>query len=61
MSVIIPGMDLPTCCVDCPLRDNEFGCCNLIPNSRYYTDDGTELYNPFNEKHKDCPLREYDE
>ena len=61
MSVMIPGMDMPQCCIDCPIYDNEFGQCNLIPDSRYYNKDtGEELYDPFEERNKDCPLREVD-
>ena len=58
MSVIVEGMNLPACCIDCPIWDTEFGCCKLIPNSRYYYDGG-EYYIPFEEKHEKCPLREY--
>ena len=60
MSVIVTGLDMPTCCICCPIHDNEFGCCSLIPNSTFYGD-GVEYYDPFEEKHKDCPLREYKE
>lgn len=61
MSVMIPGMDMPQCCIDCPIYDNEFGQCNLIPDSRYYSKDtGEELYDPFEERNKYCPLREVD-
>lgn len=59
MSVIITGMNIPQCCIDCPIYDNEFGQCNLIPNSTFYGD-GIELYDPLEERHKDCPLREVD-
>jgi len=30
MSVLIEGMALPSCCIDCPIYDNEFGQCNLF-------------------------------
>lgn len=56
MSFIVTGIDPPKCCIDCPIHDYEFGNCRLIPNSRYYDDNG-QLYDPFTEKHKDCPLR----
>lgn len=59
MSVIIAGMDLPTCCIDCPIYNDEFGCCQLIPDSRYYYDGG-EYYDPFEEKNDKCPLKEYE-
>lgn len=59
MSVIIAGMELPTCCMDCPIYDHEFGCCNLIPNSTFYGD-GVEYYDPFEEKNDKCPLKEYE-
>ena len=36
MSIVITGLDLPKCCIDCPIYDNEFGQCNCIPNSRFY-------------------------
>ncbi len=58
MSVMITGMNMPQCCIDCPIYNDEFGQCNLIPKSRYYTLNGEELYNPFTEKNKDCPLSE---
>ena len=58
MSVIIVGMNMPQCCMDCPIYDNEFGQCNLIPDSRSYNKDpGEELYDPFEERHEGCPLR----
>ena len=59
MSVIIAGMDMPQCCIDCPIYNHEFGLCNLIPNSTFYGD-GIELYDPFEERNKDCPLSEVD-
>lgn len=59
MSVIIAGMDSPTCCIDCPIYNDEFGCCRLIPGSRYYYDGG-EYYDPFEEKNDKCPLKEYE-
>ena len=58
MSVLIVGIDMPRCCIDCPIYDNEFGQCNLIPLSRYYDLHGNELYDPFEERNKDCPLLE---
>ena len=57
MSVTVIGMSLPNCCMDCPIYNHEFGSCNLIPDSRYYYDGG-EYYDPFEERHKDCPLKE---
>ena len=52
---------MPQCCIDCPIYDNEFGQCNLIPNSRFYDKNtGEELYDPFEERHKYCPLSEVD-
>lgn len=50
---------MPQCCIDCPIYDNEFGQCNLIPNSTFYGD-GYEVYNPLEERNKDCPLSEVD-
>ena len=44
--------------MECPIHDYEFGSCRLIPDSRYYDVEGTEVYDPFTEKHKDCPLKE---
>ena len=59
MSIMIPGMDMPQCCIECPIYNNEFGQCNLIPDSRSYNKDtGEELYDPFEERHKCCPLSE---
>lgn len=60
MSVILDGIDMPKCCIDCPIYNNEFGQCNVIPNSRFYREDGSELYDPFKEKNMQCPLRQYD-
>lgn len=59
MSVMISGLNMPQCCIDCPIYNHEFGQCNLIPNSTFYGD-GHELYDPFEERHKDCPLSEVD-
>ena len=59
MSVMIAGMDMPKCCIDCPIYDNEFGQCNLIPGSCFYNKTtGEEMYDPFEERHKNCPLSE---
>lgn len=58
MSVIVVGMKMPTCCVLCPLWNHEFGFCNFCGEaSRYYNEDG-EIYDTFEERYKDCPLRE---
>ncbi len=59
MSVMIAGMDMPQCCIECPIYNHEFGCCNLIPNSNFYSDG--ENYNLFTDRYKDCPLREVKE
>lgn len=50
-------MDMPSCCIDCPIYNHEFGECNLIDNSKYYYDGG-EYYDPFEERHKKCPIKE---
>lgn len=43
------------------IYNGEFGECNLISNSRFYNKDtGEELYDPFEERHKYCPLSEVD-
>lgn len=61
MSVLIPGMNMPQCCMDCPIYDNEFGRCNIIPDSWFYNKaTGEELYDPFEERNKDCPLIKVD-
>lgn len=61
MSVKISGMDTPKCCIDCPIYDHVSGQCNLIPNSCFYNEDtDEELYDPFEERHKDCPLSDVD-
>ena len=61
MSVMIPGMNMPQCCIGCPIYDNEFGQCSIIPDSCSYDKaTGEELYDPFEERHKDCPLIEVD-
>ncbi len=61
MSILISGMDMPKCCIDCPIYDNEFGMCNLIPDSCFYDKgSGEPTYDPFEERNKDCPLREVD-
>ena len=52
---------MPQCCIDCPIYNNEFGQCNLIPNSCFYNKDtGEELYDPFEARNKYCPLSEVD-
>ena len=61
MSVLVKGMAMPACCIDCPIHDFEFGSCNLIENSRSYDSEGNELYDYFTERHKDCPLEEIKE
>lgn len=46
MSILIPGMEMPTRCYACPCADLEYYDCNLIPGTRI-------------EQHKrldDCPL-----
>ena len=58
MSVMIAGMDMPQCCIDCPIYNNEFGYCNLIPNSKFYYDEDDVMYDPFEKRNKDCPLNE---
>ena len=60
MSVMIAGMDMPQCCMDCPIYNGEYGVCNLNPNSKYHNEDGEILYDPFEERNKDCPLSEVD-
>ena len=30
MSVIVKGMDMPKRCYECPLRDAEYGVCNML-------------------------------
>lgn len=55
--MLILDIDMPKCCQDCPIYDHEFGCCELIPNSCFYNEDG-EIYDPFEERNKDCPLKE---
>lgn len=58
MSIIIPGMNLPTCCIDCPIYNDVFLCCQLMPESEYYNEEGGVLCNPFKERLKDCPIME---
>ena len=58
MSIIITGIDMPECCIDCPIYNGEYGVCNLNPNSRNYYED-ENWCDPFEERRKDCPLREY--
>lgn len=60
MNLVIHNMQMPTACINCPIYNNEFGQCNLIPNSTFYGDD-YELYNPLEERCKDCPLEEVPE
>lgn len=53
MSTIITGMKMPKCCVGCPIFDGEYGECKLIPSDAWDFD-----ADPFEERHKDCPLKE---
>lgn len=50
-------IDKPKCCIDCPVFNCEFGSCQLIENGCYYNADG-QLYDPFSEIHKECPIIE---
>ena len=61
MSVIVKGMKMPDCCVDCPIYNGEYGMLNLLPDSYSYNDDGEERYDPFEEREEDCPLESYKE
>ena len=66
MSVLIKGMEMPTCCMDCPLSMSvNFGlvCCpssTILPDNKLFDNDGNAL-----EKPVWCPLIEvpidYDE
>lgn len=47
-------MNMPECCIICPIYNGEYGKCNLIENS-YSWDDNSD---PFEERRKDCPLKE---
>lgn len=64
MSVAITELDMPKCCIDCPIYNHEFGMCNCIPNSYCYNKgpglNFEKVYDPFKEKHSNCPLREID-
>ena len=50
-------IDKPKCCIDCPVFNCEFGSCQLIENGCYYNADG-QLYDPFSEIHRECPIIE---
>lgn len=55
-------MEMPSCCVLCPIYNGEYGKCNLIPDSCFYNKNtGEELYDPFEERLKDCPIKEIKE
>lgn len=56
MSIIVTGMKMPKFCVECPMYNGEFVECNLIQTDAW--DFGAD---PFEERHKDCPLREVKE
>lgn len=58
MSIIISGMNLPPCCIDCPIYNDVFLCCQLMPESKYCNEEGEALCNPFEERLKDCPIME---
>lgn len=51
-------MDMPNCCIACPIFNGEFGCCQLIPNSEYHNEEGEILCDPFEERLKECPIKE---
>lgn len=59
MSVMIAGMNMPQCCIDCPIYNGDYGVCNLNSNQlNYYGDEN--WCDPFEERRKDCPLSEVD-
>lgn len=54
-------MDMPNCCILCPIYNYEFGCCQLMSNSEYHNVYGEILCDPFEERLKDCPIKEVKE
>lgn len=51
-------MKMPSCCVMCPLWNHEYGFCNFCGiKSRCYGEDG-EIYDIFEERYKECPIKE---
>lgn len=58
MSVMISGMDMPQCCIDCPIYNGDYGVCNLNSNQLNYY--GENWCDPFEGRRKDCPLSEVD-
>lgn len=47
--IAIKDMEMPKCCIECPLLDGEYGTCNIIGETKV---DMTE------ERAKNCPLVE---
>ena len=51
--IYIPGMNMPTSCVDCPIGDSL--CCGLMPGVPALWKEYTNAIRT-NRRHKDCPL-----
>lgn len=50
-------IEMPKCCIDCPIWADENGSCS-ITNNRYWSDNGTNLFDPFTQRDQECPIIE---
>lgn len=55
MSVLIPGMEMPIDCCDCPMSGDYRMCCSLMPGVPALYAEFTDAIKT-NRRHKDCPL-----
>lgn len=56
-------MEMPSCCVLCPIYNGEYGKCNLLDYSFYefFYYENVQSCDPFEERHKECPIKEIKE
>ena len=50
--------EMPKCCLDCPMWNDVFMCCNILKIASW--EPGKE-YDPFDGRQKDCPWQEIKE
>lgn len=55
MSILIPGMEMPIDCCDCPMSGDYRMCCSLMPGVPALYAEFTDAIKT-NRRHKDCPL-----
>lgn len=54
-------MEMPSCCIVCPLWNYEYNLCNFCGvKSRCYNE-GEVIYSPLDERYKECPIKEIKE